>query len=490
MTQERNTLQLPERRSLLAAFWSAIGSYGNVFISFLVFLILARLLAPDEFGIVAIATVFIDIILVVARGGLPEAIIQRPDLEEEYADTAFWLSTVSGTVLCLALMLAAPFLASLFGMAELEPVLMALSAVLFIIGAGAIHEARLQRAFAFRKLAMRALFSNLVAGAVAVLLAFQGWGVWAMVAQRLIASLVTTAMNWIAAGWLPHFRFVGAFARDQWNFGSRLFTANLLLGVNIRLQELIAAFFLTPAAVGYIRLSWRCIDLVSQIAVIPFGSVAMATYSRVHEENGQLEGAYFGFIRLSGSVAFPCFLGMAAIAPVLVPVAFGDNWVPAVPVLQLLCMTALPFVANSFMWPLMAAIKRADRNLQMSFIQFLGGSILCLLAAPFGLIAVTLAHVIRAYIIWPLALMIMQKDAGISIKGTFSTIVIPFALSAIMALLVGGAYALLQGSLSPVPTLITLVAGGMLAYTALLFLFMPNDVRTLLAEASRAFKKR
>lgn len=149
-----------ERRSVTSAMWSAVGGYGNVFLSFAVFLILARLLTPDEFGLVAIATVFVDIILVIARGGLPEAVVQRPQLEEDYADTAFWFSLGWGAALCVALSVAAPFLAGLFGLAELGPVLMALSAVLLIMGAGSIHEARLQRAFAFRKLAMRAIFQH------------------------------------------------------------------------------------------------------------------------------------------------------------------------------------------------------------------------------------------------------------------------------------------------------------------------------------------
>ena len=111
-----------ERRSVTSALWSAVGGYGNVFLSFVVFLILARLLTPDEFGLVAIATVFVDIILVIARGGLPEAVLQRPELDEDYADTAFWFSLLWGAVLCALLSLAAPFLAGLFGIAELSPV--------------------------------------------------------------------------------------------------------------------------------------------------------------------------------------------------------------------------------------------------------------------------------------------------------------------------------------------------------------------------------
>jgi len=479
-----------EKRSITSALWSAVGSYGNVFLSFIVFLILARLLAPDEFGLVAIATVFVDIILVIARGGLPEAVLQRPQLDEDYADTAFWFSLLWGAVLCALLSLAAPFLADLFRIAELSPVLMALSTVLFIMGAGAIHEARLQREFAFRKLAMRALLSNFLAGVIAIALALNGWGVWAMVVQRLIASLVTTVMNWIASGWVPRLRFVRAYVADQWSFGSRIFAANFLMGLNVRLQELIAAAFLSTAAVGYIRLSWRCIDLVSQLAVIPLTSVALTSYARINAENKSLENAYFGFIRLSGVIAFPCFLGLAATAPVLLPVAFGENWADAAPVTQLLCLTALPFVANSFVWPLLTAIRQGGSTLFLSFLQVVVGCALGIAAAPFGLLPVTLAHVVRAYLIWPVALVSVRNRTGISIGGTFRTCLPPLVAAVTMAGLVSGLSWLTGERFSSQVKLCLLVSAGAVIYPALLFVTMPRDVRGVLKEVRALFPRK
>lgn len=212
-------------------------------------------------------------------------------------------------------------------------------------------------------------------------------------------------MNWLASGWVPRRRFVRHYAADQWSFGSRIFSASFLLAMNLRLQELIAAMFLTPAAVGYIRLSWRCIDLVSQFAVIPFGSVAMATYSQAHAQKGSVEEACLGFIRFSGLLAFPCFAGMAAVAPIFIPVLFGENWKPAVPVLQILCLIAIPFVVESFTWGVLAAIKRPELNLKISVLQLLAGIGLSFLAAPFGLYPVAWAHVAKVYGVWPVGVL-------------------------------------------------------------------------------------
>ncbi|MFK3781085.1 lipopolysaccharide biosynthesis protein [Agrobacterium sp. NPDC089420] len=478
-----------ERRSVTSALWSAVGGYGNVFLSFAVFLILARLLTPDEFGLVAIATVFVDIILVIARGGLPEAVLQRPQLEEDYADTAFWFSLAWGGALCALLAAAAPLLAVLFGLAELGPVLMALSAVLFIMGAGSIHEARLQREFAFRKLAMRAIFSNMAAGAIAIILALQGWGVWAMVAQRLIASIVTTVLNWLASGWVPRRRFLRHYAADQWRFGSRIFSASFLLAMNLRLQELIAAMFLTPAAVGYIRLCWRCIDLVSQFAVIPFGSVAMATYSQAHAQKGSVEEACLGFIRFSGLLAFPCFAGMAAVAPLFIPVLFGENWKPAVPVLQILCLIAIPFVVESFTWGVLAAIKRPELNLKISILQLLAGIGLSFLAAPFGLYPVAWAHVAKVYGVWPLGIVYTQRHGGVEFGKIIKVVAIPLGASIIMGASVCVAGLMIDGHWPPAVSLAALVAMGVCVYAALIYAGMPTVARTCVGELRKILSR-
>lgn len=479
-----------QRRTMTGVVWSAVNTYGNVVLSFVVFLVLARLLSPTEFGLVAIASVFVDLVLIVSRGGLPEAVVQRPALEEEFADTAFWLSTTVGALLSVILVLVAPVISNLFTLPELQPVLMALAVVLAFGGVGAVHEARLQRTFAFKQLALRALIANLAAGLLAVFLALQGWGVWAMVIQRILATAATTILTWVTLGWIPRARFNKSFAREQWRFGSRIFAANLLVATNVRLQELIAAAFLTPAAVGYIRLSWRCIDLVSQISVIPLASVSMATYARVNAEEGRMDEAYLSFIRLSSALAFPCFLGMAAVAPVLIPLAFGESWQPAVSVLQLLCFTAVPFVASSFMWPLMAAIKRPGRNLQISTTQVVVGTVLSLAAAPFGVYAVTLSHLFRTYLVWPLALVFMHRDAGIHPRRVLTELSAPFCISLSMAIIVY-AVAFAIGSLLPEwAKLVLLITLGLVTYVLTNLIFRPQMIKRMMNEFSSFVRKR
>lgn len=135
------------RRSFDAARWVAVASVGNVTLSFGVFLVLARLIGPAEFGMVAIAAVFIDILQIVARCGLPDAVVQRADLDEDFAATAFWVMLATGALCAAGLAALSGPIAWIFDLPTLQPVLCALSACFVITAAGAIHEARLQRSF-------------------------------------------------------------------------------------------------------------------------------------------------------------------------------------------------------------------------------------------------------------------------------------------------------------------------------------------------------
>lgn len=469
------------RRSMVAAFWMGAGTYGNVVVTFVVFLVLARLLTPSEFGVVAVATVIVDVLLVASRGGIAEAVVQREDLDEVFADTAFWLTTASGIVFLVLVASLSPVAGMVFSMPGLGGVLAALAVVFVLTGLGAVHEARLQREFGFKRLAARALAANVVSGAVAIGLAFAGWGVWAMVAQRVLAAFSTLGLTWLAYRWMPRWRFDRILAVEQIRFGSRIFASNLLLSLTVRIHELIAALFLSPAAVGYLRMAWRCIDLVSQLTVIPFASVALTSYARLQGDSDQVRAAYLGFVRASAVLAFPSFLGMAATAPVLVPLAFGDSWVPAVPVLQLLCLTAVPFVANAFMWPLLAAMKEAGVGLRIAAVQLAIGAVLSVLVAPFGLVWLALAHVARAYAVWPLGLTALRRVGGVTLRELVDAIGAPLLAAAVMGLVVMAGVAWLAPLLPGTAVFGICLGAGVLVYLAVGLVVMPGAAATILA---------
>jgi O-antigen/teichoic acid export membrane protein len=179
----------------------------------------------------------------------------------------------------------------------------------------------------------------------------------------------------------------------------------------MRVHELIAAYFLPIAAVGYIRLGWRFIDLISQLAITPFVSVALPTLSRAAELGAGISQMSCDLQRLAAIAAFPCFAGLAVISPILIPFVLGDQWVPAVLIVQILCLIGPPLVSNSFSWPILISAGKAGSAAKLALIQLSIGSLLSLLAAPFGLIFVLGSHVLRSFVLWPVTLNVVARRA-------------------------------------------------------------------------------
>ncbi|MCJ2072366.1 lipopolysaccharide biosynthesis protein [Methylobacterium sp. J-030] len=467
-------------RSFAAARWVALASVGNVVLSFGVFLVLARLIAPAEFGMVAIAAVFIDILQIVARCGLPDAVVQRADLDEDFAATAFWVMLGAGTLCAVALAALAGPIAWMFDLPELRPVLSALSVCFVITAAGAIHEARLQRSFGFRKLALRALSSNLVGGAVALAMAYAGYGVWSLVVQRLVAATATTLLTWVASRWVPARRLDLAAARSQIAFGSRVFCTYLLLVLSIRSQEVIAAYFLSAADVGYLRLAWRCIDLVSQVAVIPLTTVGLTTYARLQDRPEELATAFRNFTVASSFVAVPAFFGMAAVAPTLIPFLFGDQWHEAAPVLRILALLAPEFVATSMLWMIFTALGRNGTALRLAGAQFGLGALAAVLTAPLGLVALAVGHVARAYLFTPAIVSAAGRFVPLGNRQLARALLPVTTCSAAMAALVLLAQEPIHAALGDRFGLFATVGVGLLTYAGLAQVFMRDTVRSAL----------
>lgn len=475
------------RRSFDAARWVALGTSGNVVLNFLVFLMLARLLLPEQFGLIAVAVVFIDILQIVTRGGLPERIVQTDVLEESFADTAFWVSLAMGCAYGAALVVLSWPIAWILKLPELQPVLAALAPCFVITALGAIHEARLQRSLGFGKLAVRAFAANVIGGCVAVAMALEGFGVWSLVAQRLIAVTATTALTWIAYRWVPKLRIDRDAARSQIGFGARVLSTNLLLIASIRSQEVIAAYFLSTADVGLLRMAWRCIDLVSQIAVIPLASVALATYARLQNEPEELAAAFYRFLATSALLAMPAFLGMAAVAPTLIPAMFGEQWAEAAPVLRILAILGPEFVATSLLWMIFTALNRTGTALGLAAAQFGVNVAAAMVLAPFGLPALVVGHVVRAYLVSPFIVARLSRFAAVT-NGAIARMLAPSTLCAMaMAALVLLLQDPIDALLGPRLGLAACIGLGILAYAGLASLFMADALRSAAGLLGRRF---
>ena len=254
-----------EKKATKSIFWSFIEKWGGQLISASVFLLLARLLGPDDFGLAALASVFISFMSAFVNQGFVPAIIQKEELSSKHLDTAFWSSLSIGTLMYLMTFTASGLIAKSFGEPELQLVIKWLALVFLIIAFESVQTAILQRNFDFKKLALRSLVATFVSGVIGVIVAFLGYGVWSLVAQQLVNRIINVIVLWKASPWRPGFNISIKHFRDLSSFGINVMGVNILRFFNQRSDDFLIGFFLGTTALGYYTVAYRLLRLMVNI---------------------------------------------------------------------------------------------------------------------------------------------------------------------------------------------------------------------------------
>lgn len=455
---------------LTSSVWLVAGTGATMLSSFLVFALMARLLTPIDFGLVAFASVFIDITRRLMFGGLPDALIQRKEWDETAAATVFWMNLLASIVLAgLLAALAAP-LASGFNAAAFAGVLLALALSLVIDALRGVHEAKLRRDFGYKVLAIRMVVANVVSGVVGVFMALVGFGVWALVAQRLVASLMQTMTVWYTVPWVPKLVFSKAECGTMLRFGLHLMGASLLGRLSGRVPDFVVGVFLGPVALGLFRVASRSLYFLMQITVMPIQATAYSAFSRMPDATA-VGRAYLRMTRAAAFVAFPVFVGAAAVAPDFVVVCFGRQWQASASIMAVLALAIAPVTLVQFAPPALAALGRTQLVLLSSVATFVMNAIAALATVSFGVVAVAAGQTARAHVSAPVALHMLRKGVGLTILRSLRSIMEPAATSALMAAAVVAARLSVLEDLSPVIRLVISVILGAAVYAGLLLVF-------------------
>jgi O-antigen/teichoic acid export membrane protein len=330
---------------------------GTRGIATLVTFLLAALLGPGDFGLVAVALVYVSFVRMLLEQGFLTAIIQRENLEDEHLDSAFWLNFVWCLVLTGASVATAGWWAGVNHMPRLDEVIYALSVLIIVEGLGIVQTAVMERALEFKRLALRSNLSVVLGGAVGVPLALAGAGVWALVAQQLVLETTLLAMVWVLSSWRPHLRFSKSHARDLFGFSVSVFAANLAGFVNRRADALLMGIFFGPVAVGLYRLADRIVDVLLEVTMRPVGLVSLPVLSRLQNDPEALRQAVARCLRTTMLIAVPVLLVVLASSRQILAI-FGPEWKHAGVALEFLCLVGIGKAIGFFTGPVLFAVSR------------------------------------------------------------------------------------------------------------------------------------
>lgn len=462
------------QKAVKGVLWSGIQNWGSSLIAMVVIVILARTLTKADFGLVALAMIFIEFLGAFQRQGFSQALIQRAELEPRHLDTAFWTSAVAGLLLGGLVFASATLIATVLGEEELGEILRWLAAVVVIEAMGTTPQAILRRDLAFRSLAWRSLGATAVGGGVGVTMALCGYGVWSLVGQQIASSATGVLVVWIASRWIPASGFSKRHFKDLFGFGMFTMGREVVDFLNQRIDELLIGLLLGKESLGVYKIGRQLITTINRLFTRTLSAVALPTFSRLQHDHGQMRQALLSATGMATLVAFPAFLGVAILAPELAVGLFGEAWVESGSIMRILAVGALIQCVVFFNNPVIVACGKPSWVLGTSIGNVAVGAILFGLAAPWGIVAVAAARVVRNYVYAPVPLLLVRKLIGLDVREYCRSYLAPLGSSLIMVAAVWAMKETLSSTTNTYAALAIAIATGLIAYFASMRFFAPQ----------------
>jgi O-antigen/teichoic acid export membrane protein len=365
-----------EQRYGLAVRWAYLNQFGRQLTSLIISLVLAALLGPKAFGIVALAAVFLAIFELIIDQSASQAVIQRPQIERAHLDSAFWSVMAMSIVMAVVAAATAPIWASIAKLPELTNVIRTLALTMPLSALATIQVAVLKRAMNFRAITIREMTGMWVSGVAGVVAAIAGLGLWALVVQMMVHSLVDVAVLWTISPWRPRFAFSLSHAQDLLPFSFGAVLNGLGVFLNSRVETILIGVLLGPVAVSVYRLASRLVNVVVDLAIGALGQVALPVLSELSGDEFRDRATSM----LRQAAVFSCGM-LAVVAAGSLPLTrvLGDEWSDAFPTIPILALAAAFISLSALISATLQALGRAGLSAARSWAVTLvsGVSLLC-----------------------------------------------------------------------------------------------------------------
>ncbi len=467
-------------RAARGVFWTLIEYGGGEGIAFLVFLILARVVEPADFGLISLSLVFVSFVQMFLVQGFADAVIQRETLEPDHCSTAFWTNlAIAGIFFVLTLALADP-IATFFHEPSLAPVLCWLSPLPIGTALISIHQAIFKRRLDFANFAKRAVLGVGTGGLVGIAFALCGFGVWSLVAQQLANAAVSVVVIWWNCEWRPSLRFSPRCFRDMAEFSGSIMGNNLVTFVYRKTDVTLIGYFFDTHQLGYYYLVQRLLLTMGLLTQSTIQSIVMPVLSRVQNDPIRFRQIFARTVEFLNAIWLPLALGAGLVASLLLPVVFGAKWQPSVPLLEIYSLVGFTDAFTLYSAPALTAAGRPRAYLKLPLIQVVIGIALLLPATRFGLQGIVAADVAIAAAIIPFHLVVLRREAGTDAIALFKRCLPAIAAALVMALAVLALKTTLATTLPPVAALVLAVLAGAAVYALSLAILAPTFIRQVI----------
>jgi O-antigen/teichoic acid export membrane protein len=461
--------------------WMSLAAGGSSIVSFFIFIVLSRLLNPEDIGLVAFALIIAELGKIIITGGFSQVIIQKPEWNNDFASTCFYLNLVFSIIVSIVVFFIVAPLAGIYFNEKAVPILQVLSVLFFLEGIKIVHEGKLKREFKFKVIALRTILASLIPGAIGIYFAFKGYGVWALVIQQVLNQMIVTILTVFTANWKPGLTFSKTFAKEILHFSSPLMGAQLISTFSTKLFELLIALIIGPAALGFYRVAGRALYIVQDIILKPFEHTALSLLSRMDSKAKQSD-AVLRIIAVSGFLIIPFFLGIAAISPVFIILAFGDKWALSGNIMMILAIGLTPSMIGIFVRAALMANNQSRMVMNIAISSFFVNCCLGLMAVPFGLEWAAIGFTLRTFVINGLCLFWLRSVLGTPLSKIPKLLLPSSAASLFMFIAIQLITPVISGHLSSIFTIVFLCSFGALVYIIVMFCIFKKSTHAIFCE--------
>ena len=326
------------QKTVRAALWAFVAATGKRVFTLLGLILLARILAPHDFGLLGFSMLYVTFAEMIGDFGSSMALVYWPDRREDAAQTTFIINVAAGIFWCVVSFLLAPYIAAFFHAPHGIAIVRALSPALLIKFLGNTHDALAQKDMRFRARTIPELSLSLGKASIAIVLAKLGFGAWSLVWGQLGALAIWTTVLWIAVPWRPELRIPRGLFKPMLRYGRSIVAVNVLAAVMFDADLVVVGRFLGVTALGLYQMAGRVPEATVMVMLWVVSKVLFPAFSNLHAAGEDLREAYLVAVRSISSLTLPASLGLFFLARPIVLVFFGTKWLDAAPILQLLSL--------------------------------------------------------------------------------------------------------------------------------------------------------
>ncbi len=356
--------------NLIWRFMERMGSQG---ITFIVSIILARLLDPEVYGVIALVNVFIVILQVFVDSGFGNSLIQKKDADDTDFSTVFYFNIVVCGVLYFLMFLCAPLIASFYDEPQLVPIIRVLSLTIVISGVRNVQQAFVSKKMIFKKFFYATLVASLGSAVVGIYLAYAGFGVWALVAQNLFSNFISTVTLWFTVKWRPKWLFSFTRLKNLFTFGWKLLVSSLIDTVYNNIRQLIIGKLYTSEDLAFYNKGKQFPHLAITNVNASIDSVLFPALSESQDSKETVKSMTRRAIQVSSYVICPIMMGIAMCAEPLISLLLTEKWLPCVPYLRVFCFTYSLFPIHTANLNAIKALGRSDMYLKLEIVKKIVG---------------------------------------------------------------------------------------------------------------------